>query len=441
MAIVKARCNLGTFRTGVTLVLAAWWLSTGIASAFADGLSPEVLLTAKVMAVNRTLFANISRYTCLESITRGDVEKRSHKLKKRDLVEVDVGIGDGQEIFSWPGASQFSSEDVATMIGHGLMENGLFGSFTASIFESDHALVKPAGEETINGEPAFHFTYATSPLQERWDVNWLGAIGSVGYDGEFWVDQSTLALVRLNVTAKDFPPNLPLQAMAITINYQPPVGKTLLPENALFTATELNGKTGYDSVLFSHCHVFQAESQVTGSPKDLKQMVQNYETARGILPSGLTLPVTLGTSINSKTAHIGDLIVGYLDKPVRISSSVTAPRGAKLMGRIREFDTLDDVANTFVVGLEFDQLGWPGHSYAFFADIVSMQPVHGVALSLADGNMKTDPMGPGGTMTTSTTEMIWASKIPGAATFLFKNSPVLAKGFRMVWRTRAVDEK
>jgi hypothetical protein len=441
VAILKARYNLGRSRIKFTVALVACWLCTSIAPASGDDLSPEVLLTAKTMAVNRALFANISRYTCLESISRGDIEKRSHKLKKRDMVQVDVGIGDGQEIFSWPGASQFSSEDVADMIGHGLMENGLFGSFTASIFESDHALVKPAGEETINGRPAFHFTYTTSPLQERWDVNWLGARGSVGYDGEFWVDQSTLALVRLNVTAKDFPKNLPLQGMSITINYQPPVEKIVLPENALFTATELNGKTGYDSVLFSHCHVFQAESQVAGSPNDLKQVVGNYETARQILPSGLTMPITLGTSIDSKTAHIGDLIVGYLDKPVRISSSVTAPKGAKLMGRIREFDTLDDVANTFVVGLEFDQLDWPGHSYAFFADIVSMQPVHGVASSLADGWSKNAPMGPGGTITTSTTEMIWASKIPGAATFLFKNSPVLGKGFRMVWRTGTVDKK
>jgi hypothetical protein len=194
-------------------------------------------------------------------------------------------------------------------------------------------------------------------------------------------------------------------------------------------------------VVFSHCHVFQAESRVTASPKNLTQVVQSYETARQILPPGLTMPITLATSINSKTAHIGDLILGYLDKAVRISSAVTAPRGAKLLGRIREFDTMDDVANTFVVGLEFDQLDWPGHSYAFFADIVSMEPVNGVASSLADGNIKTAPMGPGGTITTSTTEMLWASKIPGAATFLFRNSPVLAKGFRMVWRTQKVDRQ
>lgn len=405
-----------------------------------DDLPPEVLLTAKAMAVNRALMTNISRYTCLESITRGEVEKRSHKLKKRDLVQVDVGIGDGQEIFSWPGASQFSSEDVASMVGHGLMENGLFGSFTSSIFGSDHALVKPAGEGTINGRPAFHFTYTTSPLQEGWDVNWLGAQGSVGFNGEFWVDESTFVLVRLTVIATDIPPNLPLQAMSITINYQPPVGKTLLPENALFTATELNGKTGYHSVVFSHCHVFQAESQVTGAPKDLAQVVQNYETTRQILPPGLTVPVTLATSINPQTAHIGDPIAGYLDKPVRISSSVTAPKGAKLLGRVREFDRIEDFANTFTVGLEFDQLDWPDHSYSFFADIVSMAPMNGVALTLADGNMKTEAVG-GGTLTTSRTEMISASQIPGVATFLFKNSPVLAKGFHMVWRTKRVDGK
>jgi len=409
---------------------------------FPEDLPPEVLRTAQAMNVNRDLLKQSSRYTCLETITRGDIEGRKRNLKKRDVVQVDVGVGSGREIYSWPGASQFSSEDIGALIGHGLVVDGLFQTFAESIFTSGHSLVKPAGEQLIHGRPAFHFTYAASMLEEQWNINWLGSRGTVGYRGEFWVDKISFALVRLVITATDIPPSLPLQGLTIAIDYQPPTEeKALIPESALFTAVELSGKTSYDSFVFSHCHVFGAESRVENSAEELGQVVQNYEGNREILPAGLTIPVTLATTITAASARIGDPIFGYLDKAVRISSELTAPRGAELKGRIREFDKLEDVPNSYTVGLEFDELDWPGHSFSFFADVVSMEPVSGLASMVATGNTRTHNMGGAGLLTSSTTGTIWASAIPGVATFLYQNSAVLSKGFRMVWRTKKAARK
>lgn len=422
-------------RTAAVVLPWLLWLAT-IGPLLSEDLSPDVLRIAHVMNVNRDLLKPVNQYTCLETITRGDVEGRKRQLKKRDVVQVDVGVGSGREIYSWPGADQFSSQDIAALIGHGLVANGLFQAFAESIFSSGDIVVKPAGEQPIGGRPAFHFTYAASSLQEQWDINWLGTRGAVGYRGEFWVDKTSFALVRLIIRATDIPPSLPLQRLTIVIDYQPPAGKALIPESALFTAVELNGKTGYDSFVFSHCHIFEAESRV--SSDELGQAVEQYEEKREFLPGGLTIPVTLATTISSVNARIGDPIEGVLDKAVRISSGLTAPRGAELKGRIREFDRLADLPNSFIVGLEFDELKWPGHSFSFFAEPVSLEPIHGVASIAFVGSTRSGQMGPGGLWTASTTERIWASAIPGAATFLLQDSSVLSKGFRILWHTKKV---
>lgn len=407
--------------------------------AFADDLPPEVLRVARTMTVNRDLLNKLSQYTCLETITRGTVEGRKRKLKQRDVVQLDVGVGADREIYSWPGASQFSSQDVGGLVGHGMVANGLFESFAASIFSAgQNSIVRAAGETIIHGRPAFHFTYRTSMLQQQWNINWLGKRGVVGYKGEFWVDESSFALVGLGITATNIPPSLPLQSLKISIDYQPLSQGSLIPASAVFTAVELNGKTNYDAFVFSHCHTFAAESRVADSSEDLRQAVQQYEGTREILPAGLSIPMTLTTPINATNARIGDLILASLDKDVRVSPQLTAPRGAVLKGRIREFDRVADAPNSFTVGLEFDELDWPGHAFSFFADVTSMEPVHGLAPVLFSGNTRTSNMLGGGVMTTGVTEMISASPIPGTATFFFQNASVLPEGFHMVWRTKKI---
>ncbi|HEX4232530.1 MAG TPA: hypothetical protein VHZ07_27970 [Bryobacteraceae bacterium] len=143
--------------------------------------------------------------------------------------------------------------------------------------------MKAAGENIIDGKKALHFTYTVPFLQSKWEVNWLGARGSVGEAGEFWVNAPDLSLLRLDVVATDIPLELPLQQLKVTIHYRhlsSGTGQVLVPESATLTAIERNGTLYREAMDFSHCRVFEAESNLSATSaesEDLTKAMSRYE--------------------------------------------------------------------------------------------------------------------------------------------------------------------
>ena len=80
-------------------------------SAFAQagapqGLSPEVLAIARAMTTNRDLLKHLTLYTCLETISRTRPSTRRGS-GSRDILQLDVGMGEHEEMYSWPGDTTF----------------------------------------------------------------------------------------------------------------------------------------------------------------------------------------------------------------------------------------------------------------------------------------------------------------------------------------------
>jgi len=413
----------------------------------AEDLPPEVLLVAHTLQANKKLLDRLPQYTCLETISRSRPSQKGHKPEKLDVIHLDVGVGAHEEIYSWPGATAFSSEDLSTLVGHGLLASGLFQTFAANLFIGDAGIVKAAGTSVINGKKAFHFTYTIPSLRNTWTVNWLGAHGVVGEQGEFWVDGSDLTLLRLDVAAIDIPPNVPLQSLTLIIQYRTILSgsiRVLIPETAALRVLEWNGTLNQEAIDFSHCRAFEAESSLlaaTSTTESLTKTIAHYEAQREILPGGLMFSVQLQTPIQAGKTIVGDAVSAVLESPVKPPGREVIPKGAVLTGRIREFESLGDPPNTFVVGLEFDELTWPGHSAAFLAKLFSMQPVPGIELTLSSEHVqKTISGGFQGNRTT--VESIVPVAIPGVATIFPQGAGAsLPKDFRMDWRTQEVGRR
>ncbi len=62
---------------------------------------------ADVIQTNRRLFESLPMYTCLETISRLERSAKQRKPHALDTVQVDVGVGTNQEIYSWPGERLF----------------------------------------------------------------------------------------------------------------------------------------------------------------------------------------------------------------------------------------------------------------------------------------------------------------------------------------------
>ena len=415
----------------------AAWITTVALTAQPEDLPPDVLAVARATTVNRELVKHVATFTCLETIRRADSARNQRKTKAQDVVQVEVGVGGGQEVFSWPGQNNFSDSELGEIVGHGLIATGLFQSFANTVFASNAAMTKLIEKSTLHTQPAYHFSYKIPSLQSRWAVNWLGARGNVGEEGEFWVDASNFTLLRLMVSAVDVPPALPLKDLRITIDYRPESiggGKTLLPESAAVLASEWSGAMHRAEVSFSHCRVFAAESALVLSTAELIEKVSEFQKNREILPPGLTLSLSLETPIDSDTAMIGDKLRARLEKPLTLPDNSTIPKGAVVDGYVRELERMDDASSYYQVGLEFDRIRWSDRSADFFAEAIALDPI-----ASPDHAIHTEH------------RMNWWDNqaieyrsdtfrplpLPGVANFILDGSHVrVPKGFRMLWKTQ-----
>ena len=424
-----------------------------IALVLAADLPPDVLLVAHTVQANRQLFTHLPQFTCLETISRSKPRKPNQKVQLQDIVQLDVAVGDKEELYSWPGDPAFSSSDLPSLVGHGFLANGLFENFAHILFISNSAVIRAAGPDVVLGRKAFHFTFRIPSLQGFWNVNWLGAQGRVEQQGEFWVDEKDLALLRLDAAAVDIPVTLPLSSLNERITYRSlaaGAARVLIPETVTLKAVERSGLVNEDSVSFSHCRVFEAESSllVDSAPtaeagKQLASSVQRFETQNEVLPGGLLLSIRLDKDLPTVGGVVGARISAVLESDVKIHSPSTPleliPKGALVTGRVRELQRMDDMAGqASLVGLEFDELHWPGHLARFFANLYSMQPTAGVDTKLS-GETTTDHLF-GRTSTTVTSATVTA--IPGVASFFLTSAAkTLPKGFRMTWRTQEIKRK
>lgn len=325
---------MGVTFSGIAATLGALILAPVAFPATPDDLSPETLLVVHTLLANRKLLNQLSQYTCLETIERSRPTTKRHKPQKQDVVQLDVGVGAHQEIYSWPGDASFSSKDLFSLVGHGILASGLFESFAANLFIQDVGYVKAAGENIIDGKKAFHFTFTVPFLQTKWEVNWLGALGWVGEAGEFWVDKSDLTLLRLDVMATDIPLNVSLHSLTITIHYRllpSGTGPVLIPEGAALTAIERNGTLYQEAIDFSHCRAFEAESNLaaaTAEPEDLTKVISRYEAQREVMPGGLVLGISLVAPVRAENTVVGNRVGAVLDAPVKTPTREVIPKGA-----------------------------------------------------------------------------------------------------------------
>jgi hypothetical protein len=405
----------------------------------AQQLSPDVLRLAHAMTTNRDLLKRLPLYTCLETIERS--RPREHgRSSDKDVVQVDVGVGETREMYSWPDETSFSSLDLPDLVGHGMLSTGLFSGFAHSLFVGDHGVVQGPEKEVIQGRNALRFTYRVPSLANQWKINWEGKLGELQETGKFWVDAQDYHLMRMQVEAQEIPPEMMLRSVTLVMDYDvvpSDSGKTLLPVESTMVAVNNAGRVYVNSGAFSHCHVFAAESKMSSGDVDAAAVFTLYKQSLELLPAGLILRVVLTEPIMAKNARVGDSISARLESAVRFSPELQIPAGALLKGRIREFARLDDPPNTYQVGIAFSELEWAERSYRFFAELFGMEPLRGVESEIVRSRAVTKPLGTTGmgTMTNITGESMFGYPIPGAATFFLRDTPALPKGFRMTWRT------
>jgi hypothetical protein len=156
------------------------------------------------------------------------------------------------------------------------------------------------------------------------------------------------------------------------------------------------------------------------------------------LPAGLRVPIKLKSQIDSAKAVVGDLIEGIIDSDLSDHQALVVPKGSLITGRLRRMEKYGDSSPHFLVGIEFDDIDFPGHHARFFGSFKSLESeVPGFGWFLSSASSTKTPLVGGGAVYTTNRETEHLPDVPGVGLFFMQGSAFrLPLGMRMVWQTQ-----
>jgi hypothetical protein len=221
------------------------------------------------------------------------------------------------------------------------------------------------------------------------------------------------------------PTNLPVREMVSRIDYgKVRIGSSdvLLPQTAQLSLTDVNGWQHQNTVEFSHCRQYSAESVITyGEPVPGTEAPVRRSTEIAI-PAGLGLRAELVTEIDLAKAKVGDLITARVSGVTGKPGLPVVPNGAVLKGRIRRLEKAALPVEHILAGLEFSELEFGDKRGEFFGLLKSVDRLPGL-----------EPLPGPATARRSATA---ARALLGIATFQMTGGRwKLPRGFGMLWQT------
>jgi hypothetical protein len=417
--------------------------------ALAQDLPPDVLLLSRVKQHVNEQLHRLATVSCLEAIHR-ELQLPKGKMRPLDTIRLEVLTNGHKELYASPGDRRFSAKHPLSYAGGGTLGDGLFGLYLENIVTGAYVSDQYKGEEDLGGRRVARFGYSLPAMFAGQTITTPEGSGKVGLRGSFWVDPQTFDVVRLDLSADDFPPTLPVTEMTTRIDYaQTRLGNdltVLLPQAADARLVKESGEISHNEVEFTHCRVFQAESTISFDAPDSAEAEPRFaassvdDTLRP-LPAGLEVTVKLRSRI-SGDLPVGTLIDGAVAEDVKAKDAVGIPAGSPVRGRLRRLERYPDPFSYFVVGLEFDEVRVQGIRYLFYADPVEIGPAAGVSLILSTRHpmtTQTNDLLFGAVGGQKTIENLRLYTLPGVAAFFFRGSKLsLPPDFRTVWKTLAL---
>ncbi|MCS7042778.1 MAG: TrbI/VirB10 family protein [Bryobacteraceae bacterium] len=84
--------------------------------------------------------------------------------------------------------------------------------------------------------------------------------------------------------------------------------------------------------------------------------------ACAVLPAGTALRVRLDHSVSTATQRAGDRFTATLAEPLRDGERIVVPKGARVLGRVRQAAPSGRLSGRAVLTLAPERLEWDGHS-------------------------------------------------------------------------------
>jgi hypothetical protein len=320
----------------------------------------EQLLLARVRTHMASLLSRLPNYTCLQTIERTE---RTQKGKTRliDVIRLEVALVDGKELFAWPGSKKFDDTSITDMVKGGAIGNGNFAMHAKAVFQSRAPRFQFAGSSIgADGKEKYKWDFFVPQNLSGYQIGNFIEHATIGYHGSFWADPTTLDVTRLEVYADDIPRNLKIGSASDAVDYQSvKLGEEafLLPARSELSLSDIGGVQHRNRTNFSSCRQYTGESTISFDDLPRAEAVREPERSL-VVPLHLRLEVALETPLDDESSAIGDPVIALLKRPVKLGSGLTAPKGARLHGRVTHLRKQQTQTPGWVVGLTFFELEW-----------------------------------------------------------------------------------
>jgi hypothetical protein len=420
-------------------------------------LPKDLLDLVQIKEKMRQNLTHLPDFTCVETMQRSRKSAHDPQFSLVDSLKLEVLYSGNKELHAWPGSHSFDERNPR-FGDSGMFSDGEFASHAQGIFISGQAQIHFAGAEVWRGHDTLKYTFRIPAMMSGWTVHIGGASGVVGERGTFWADPATFEVLRLEISADEIPPALPVQSVEVGMEYgRVQIGSAdiLAPQQAELLLTLTDRSQSRNLVEFSQCRQYHAESAISfdtdaDAAKDTSAATDAAAVQEIELPADLPLKLQLDKALDSDTAAQGDPITAHVTAAAELKGKIYIPQGALVRGRIRRLERYPVEKPYLIVGIEFSEIEFGNKRAAFLGRLDHMDPLRELiptrmpeAKSDSSSGYRSMIMG-GSNLNTSSTPVtetvrvvnLTGLELPGVGTFALEGRRVqLAAGFRMTWRT------
>ncbi len=206
----------------------------------------------------------LPNYVCEEVMSR--YTQRGRDETPQDIVSAQIVYEDGKETYRNVKINDRPTDSGLEEIG-GSSSTGEFASTLVALFHPDtDAQFRSGGASPINGGPAQVFDYEVRRERSRWLLHAGSQTLTAAYGGSVWVDPKTARVLRIEMQARDIPPDFPMDTVESAVDYSYVyIGgmSFLLPVHAESLGCQRGSNDcSHNKIDFRNYHEFQSDIKI-----------------------------------------------------------------------------------------------------------------------------------------------------------------------------------
>ena len=373
-------------------------------------------------------------YACHQTIDRFGRFGAEKPWDKIDTLQLEVGMSNNREMYSWAGARQFQESQLSDLVGRGVAGTGHFALLARHVFLPGAGKFSYKGESEVDGRQAHEWSFEVPLAKSRYRLRTAHAEAVVAFLGTIWADTKTLDVVRMEIQAYDLPEKLALVEAGNVIRYQRVrIGdkESLLPIYSELMLVSTDGNENLNRQKLGECRQYLGEAKVSFESESKEAIPAKVESATGAvqLPRASVLELELAEPLVPVKAVVGQPLKIRMSRALRRDEQILLAEGSEVAARVVRLERQETPFPLWEIGIELVSVQVGTEVVDLRATLIDAGPESGL-LRLSKTFM------PKFTKKRTTRMDILVRETPKGQAILHWDAkrPQVPKGLRMKWR-------